>query len=120
MRKFLMSAVLMALVAISALAADIDGKWKSSFTGPNGNTIENTITLKADGAKLTGSMENQRGKTDISEGKVDGNKVSWVVVRNFNGNEVKMQYSGELKGDELMLKMSFGDRDMEMTAKRVK
>ncbi|MBI4902199.1 MAG: hypothetical protein HY820_01100 [Acidobacteria bacterium] len=118
MQRFSISILLAALMALSAFAADVTGKWKSSFTGPNG-TIENTITLKADGAKLTGSMESTRGKSDIMDGKVDGDKVSWVVVRNFNGNEVKMQYSGVVNGDEMKIKATFGEREIEMTAKRV-
>lgn len=112
--------LLTAALATAALAGDINGKWKSSFTTPDGQTRESTWTFKAEGGKLTGNTESTRGKTDISEGKIDGDNFSFVVVRNFNGNEMKIGYSGKVAGDELKMSMKMGDRDMEMTAKRVK
>ncbi len=111
--------LVLAAFALSAFAGDVSGKWKYSFTTPNGDTRESSMTLKADGAKLTGTMEGRGGASvEIQEGKVDGDNISFVVVRNFNGNEVKINYKGALKGDELKLTMGFGDREMEITAKR--
>lgn len=110
--------LVLAAFALSAFAGDVSGKWKYSFTTPNGDTRESSMTLKADGAKLTGTMEGRGGSVEIQEGKVDGDNISFVVVRNFNGNEVKINYKGALKGDELKLTMGFGDREMEITAKR--
>ncbi|MBL8178199.1 MAG: hypothetical protein JNK48_26225 [Bryobacterales bacterium] len=120
MKNRLVTLVLaLAVFAISAFAGDPSGKWKYSFTTPNGDTRESNMTLKAEGAKLTGTMEGRGGAVEIQEGKVDGDNLSFVVVRNFNGNEMKINYKGVLKGDELKLTMGFGDREMEITAKRV-
>lgn len=116
--RMIWSLILAATLAVSALAAGVDGKWKISFE-MNGQTRENTLTLKADGAKLTGKVESQRGAADIQDGKVDGDKVTFVVVRNFNGNEVRQQYKGTLKGDEIKFMVTFGDMEREMIAKRV-
>ena len=110
--------LVLAVFALSALAGDVSGKWKYSITTPNGDSREGSMTLKAEGAKLTGTMEGRGGAVEIQEGKVDGDNVSFVVVRNFNGNEVKINYRGALKGEELKLTMGFGDREMEITAKR--
>src|ERR1035438_2175339 len=90
-----------------------------------------TITLKADGAKLTGSIPGfGRGgdeappPTEISNGKVDGNNVSFEVTREFNGNSMTTKYEGTMSGDELKLKITSpsyngGDpRVTEVTAKR--
>jgi hypothetical protein len=114
------STMLAAALAISAFAADVTGKWKTSFTTPDGTTRENILNLKADGNKLTGTLESQRGNAEIQEGKIDGDSISFVVVRNFQGNEVKVTYKGAVSGDEIKLKMGFGEREVEMTAKRVK
>jgi hypothetical protein len=112
--------ILAAALATCAFGADVTGKWKMSFQTPNGQTRESTLTLKADGEKLTGSMEGGRGgPQEITDGKVSGDNVAFAVVRNFNGNEMKIQYKGVVSGDEMKLTMGMGGREMEMTAKRV-
>ena len=62
------------------------------------------------------------GETAITEGKINGNEISFVVVRNFRGEERKMEYKGTLSGDELKLSVTFGPNmpPREMVAKRVK
>src|SRR5947208_2692478 len=47
--------VLVALFAMVASAADVNGTWKASIETPNGN-FEQTFTFKADGNKLTGKV----------------------------------------------------------------
>ncbi|MBI4902198.1 MAG: hypothetical protein HY820_01095 [Acidobacteria bacterium] len=116
--RMLTQLILTAALAVSAFAADVNGKWKLTFE-INGQTRESTLTLKADAGKLTGKMESQRGAADIQDGKLDGDNISFVVVRNFNGNEVKQQYKGTLKGDEIKFKVTFGDMEREQTAKRM-
>ena len=106
-------------LSVAAFAADATGTWKYSISTPNGTSRESSMTLKADGSKLTGSMEGRGGPVEIQDGKVDGDNVSFVVVRNFNGNEVKINYKGVITGNEMKLTFAFGDREMETTAKRV-
>jgi hypothetical protein len=108
------------LAAATMLASEVTGKWKASFTTPNGETRESTFDLKADGDKLTGTVSSTRGETAISDGKVDGNKVSFAVVRNFQGNEFKMLYKGTVSGDEMSLTVDFNGNEFPMTAKRQK
>src|SRR6185295_3125102 len=85
--------LLSAALAVSAFAADISGKWKAT-TEFNGQTRENTLNLKDDGATLTGTMENQRGSSEIKDGKIDGNNISFSVVRLFQGTARKIEYKG--------------------------
>ena len=58
----------------------------------------------------------------ISEGKVDGDNVSFAVVREFDGNQFRINYKGKVSGDEMKLtgEMAGMDRTFEMTAKRAK
>jgi hypothetical protein len=113
---------LLALAAVTVWAAEVTGKWKAEFQTPNGDTRTSIFNLKAEGEKLTGTVESPRGSAEIQEGKVSGDAVSFVVIRNFNGNEFKMRYSGKVAGDEMKLKVEIGDGDrtFEMTAKREK
>ena len=102
------------IVALAALtlwvsfAADIDGKWTGQVEGRNGPQSQ-SIMLKADGNALTGNVQGGRGgPVDISNGTIDGNNVSFSVVREFNGNKVTQDYKGTISGGELKLTVSGG------------
>ena len=110
--------LLLALCALTALAAGIDGKWKASMQFGD-RTIENTFTFKAEGGKLTGTMSTMRGEAAIEDGKIDGDEVSFKVKRQTPNGEFTSTYTGKLKGNELHLKTTMRDRDIEMTAKKV-
>lgn len=105
-----------ALAASSLFAADLTGKWVAKMQTPNGDTREMVMKLKADGEKLTGTVGGMRGDAEITDGKISGDDVSWVVVRNFNGNEMRQAYKGKVTGKEMKLSISFGEREMEVTA----
>jgi hypothetical protein len=122
MRKIVAVFALAGMLAAAAFAADIDGKWRSEFTTPDGQTRTTNFTFKADGDKLTGTASGRQGDTAITEGKISGDEISFIVVRNFRGEERKIQYKGKLSGDEIKLTVTYGP-DMpprEMVAKRVK
>jgi len=104
------------LAATSMFAADLTGKWVAKMQTPNGDTREMVMNLKADGEKLTGTVGGMRGDAEITDGKIAGDDVSWVVVRNFNGNEFRQEYKGKVSGKEMKLQISFGERNMDVTA----
>jgi hypothetical protein len=108
-RKFILPALLFLGISGAALAADISGKWTAEVEGRRG-TITQTLVLKASGSELTGSLEGGRcGAVDISDGAIDGNNVSFKVVREFNGNQFTQQYKGTLSdAGELNLAVSMG------------
>jgi hypothetical protein len=117
MRKMFL---LLAMTALAAFAADVTGTWKGSIETPGG-TFENTFVLKADGAKLTGTLQGgPGGELKIEEGKIDGDKVSFVINMEFG----KMAYTGTVSGDDLKLKVAFGEAGemppMEINCKRAK
>ena len=110
----------MMIFVLAIFAADINGKWKASFQTPDGQTRESTFTFKAEGDKLTGTTSGRGGETPIADGKISGDTISFSVVRNFNGNEMKFSYKGKVSGDEMKLNVEAGERSFEMTAKKEK
>lgn len=76
------------------------GKWYWSNPGRNGNPGRtNTLVLKVSGTAVTGTLSApaRGGKTtdtEITDGKLDGDKLSFNVVRKYGTNEVTMTYSG--------------------------
>lgn len=96
MQKYLIS--VMALLAVSAfvlMAADIDGKWSATTEGFKGPQTTK-LTLKSDGAKLTGEIDNGRGAVAISDGKIDGKAVSFKATREGKQGAVTTEYKGSL------------------------
>jgi hypothetical protein len=87
------------LLSMVLLAADIDGNWVFETQGQNGKATQ-TLTLKAAGAKLTGTMDNQGtvvdGKVNIADGTIDGSKVAFTVVRDMNGAQITRRFSGTM------------------------
>jgi len=106
--RLVMFCALLALTSMVTFAAAIDGKWTVTTEGRNGPQTQ-TLTLKADGNKLTGNLDGGRGPADISEGKIDGNSVVFQITRNGrDGTPQTTTYSGTLAGDDLKLTPSGG------------
>lgn len=107
----------------SAVAADATGTWKWSFATQNGETRETTLKLKQEEGKLTGTISGRENtENPITEGKVEGDEVSFQVKREFNGNSFVIKYKGKLEGDTIKGTMEFereGEtRSREWEAKR--
>ncbi len=118
-----MKTTLLALLAFfcltfAALAADVDGKWTAEVPGRGGNTMTMTFTFKADGSNLTGTVANQMGENPISNGKIDGDKISFDQTISFNGNERTFKYTGTVKSDSIELTREGGRGPQTFTAKK--
>ena len=132
MKKILLSAVLLLCVVAVCWAAAVDGVWKGYVEAQ----YNLTLTLKVDGDKLTGTFalvdnnpksENpddagytpyvaaQMGKNTITDGKVDGNNISFTTT--FNGKPV--MYKGTIADDKLVITTTFGTQNVKATLKHV-
>jgi hypothetical protein len=106
-RRFLFAtAVLCAIFAASALAADISGNWSGTLQAGD-SPVPLTFAFKQDGAKLTGTVTHpQSPPLPLSEGKVVGDKVSFFVMADMNGGPTKFLSEGVIKGDEITLNIA--------------
>lgn len=107
------------LTTLTVFAEGVNGTWKGSYPGRNGQTREATIVLKAEGEKLTGTVAGGRGESEIKDGTIKGSDISFTVIRNFGGNEVTVKYNGKVTGDAIQFKVEAGERSYDLTAKRV-
>ena len=125
----LTSMALLLLGASTVAAADISGKWLAQVPGPNHLLLEPTFTFKVDGAKLTGTMTYPLGdqvyRLDISEGKVGGDDVSFVVVGKIGNAETKWVFKGKVEGNKIEFAMEMqggpggsAPAQFDITAKR--
>lgn len=120
------------LFSVVGTAADISGQWKASFktnygTDLEGNPLpresgETTFTFRQKGEELTGTVSSTAfAETEIRQGKVTGDTITFVVARTFGRRERRMTYTGTLTGEEIKFQTSiegFG-RGVQMVAKRV-
>jgi len=113
--------LLVILFAVSAWAADISGQWKGEWTDSR-DTPPYTFTFKQDGANLTGTVGSEGGAgQQIRDGKVNGDRVTFVLVLNVGAREMTSSYSGRIDGGEITFKVSLpgSERDWHITAKKV-
>ena len=112
----------LATLAGFVVAADLTGTWKTQFDSQIG-LQKYTFTLKQDGTNLTGKanseINGEKRETELREGKVNGDKVSFVELLNFQGNDLRIAYTGRIATDELKLTREVGDfAKEEIVAKR--
>jgi hypothetical protein len=87
--------------------ADAAGTWTWTAPGRNGGAGRtNTLTLQLENSKLTGKLTapgrgGQVTETSITDGKLEGGGISFLVIREFNGNSVTNKYAGKIEGDKL-------------------
>ena len=103
------------------VAQAIDGKWSGEVQGGRGPQ-QITLTLKADGGKLTGTASGGRGgDVPIADGTIEKTAIKFKTTQQGRGGEITFNWNGTLKGDELaMSRMAVGreGQPQEFTLKR--
>jgi hypothetical protein len=116
-QRIMLAAILIlsaAAIAISAPPNPVDGHWQGTIEGPNGEFTLN-FTFKAEGTKLTGTVETPNGERAISDGKIEGDKLSFKTQ--FQDNVI--DHEGTVSGDTIQLQVKGPWGESEMTLKRV-
>jgi hypothetical protein len=99
------SVLLSLLLVVVASAVDITGNWKADLQTPQGQ-VQVSYSFKQEGEKLTGTWQASRSPTiQIEEGKVSGDKVSFVVKTDAQGGGPTFVHEGKIDGDEIQLTM---------------
>ena len=107
MKRLLSLLLVLLVVGVAVAAENPTGTWKWT-TNFGGKTRENTLKLKLDGDKLTGSVlgrDNQ--ETPIENASFKDDKVSFDVTREFNNQKFTIKYNGTVKGDTITGKTEF-------------
>lgn len=113
MRSLILLVASTSFSGLSAGAANPDGNWIwTTSTRTNGPARESILSLKSEGSHLTGKISSPGadGKptdTPISHGKVEGDSISFAVVRETSGSKVTNLYTAKISADKLVGKISF-------------
>lgn len=121
--KFLTALVAAFTLIASARAADIAGKWKAEFDSQIGQQ-KYTFEFKVDGDKITGKATreagDQKSESEIKNGKLAKDEVSFTENLKIQDQEVTVEYKGKLAGDEIKLHRKVGEfAEYDIVAKRV-
>jgi hypothetical protein len=102
------------IVATREKAVSVAGKWTSEFDSGVGH--QNYIyDFKVDGDKLSGkatrTVDDTKTETDITEGKVAGDDVSFVEMLKIPDQDqaIRIQYNGKVAGNEIKLTRAVGE-----------
>jgi hypothetical protein len=90
------------------LAAGATGKWTAVFNTQVGDQ-KYTWDLTAAGSKLTGKYTSSNGDGVISDGKIEGDDLSWVEMLKFQDMDLRIEYKAKLAGDELKITRKVAD-----------
>jgi hypothetical protein len=118
MNKWLL--ILLTVCALTASAADISGNWKATAEGPNG-PMERTFVFKVEGNKVTGETTSSvMGKSTLTDGKVEGDTVTFTITGRFGDNEMKLDYKGKIApgGNQIKFTVDAGGNTIEWDARR--
>jgi hypothetical protein len=124
--KSIALAALTLALAGSAWSADttVAGKWKGQFDSQIG-LQKYTYEFKVDGTNLTGKAIGERdmgtNEVAITGGTVSTNGIFFVEPLKFGDNDIRIEYTGKVSGDEIKFHRKVGDvAEEDFVAKRVK
>lgn len=116
----LTSSIVLILIAVLSLPAravagppqdkpaDVAGTW-NIMLDIGGNTATPSVTFKQDGETLTGTYSSQMLGEQKVTGTIKGNAITFGFTASFDGNAVKVTYSGTVDKTTMKGKMTFGD-----------
>ena len=96
--RILLSVLIVVAMATAAFAADVTGTWTASFDTQVG-AQKYTYTFKVAGNKLTGKAKSELAmtETEITEGTVNGDDISFVENLNFQDMPLRIVYKGKMR-----------------------
>ena len=115
MKKTFSCFLLSAMMALTAAAVDVTGKWTGNIAIENNDPEPAMLILKQDGAAITGSAGPNEGEQwPIKIGKIEGNKITLEIPRN---NEGVYKLELVVDGDKITGDVTATRGDQSMTAK---
>jgi hypothetical protein len=109
--------------AAPAPAAGVSGQWRAEFDSPVGQQ-KYLFTFQVNEGKVTAKaaaeLRDQKREVEFKEVKLDGNTLTFVEMRQFQDNEVRIDYTGKVSDNEIKFIRKVGDfGTTEFVARRV-
>jgi hypothetical protein len=120
-KSLILATLILVAVCAIAVAADFNGTWTAAIDTQIG--VQNyTYTFTVTGEKLTGKTKSQYGESEITEGVVKGDDISFVENLTYEGMPLRITYKGKISsdGNEIKFTRNVAEIDEMFVAKRSK
>jgi len=102
----------MALLAAPGRAADINGDWRAEFDTQIG-LQKYVFSFHTEGDKVTGKavsdVNGQKRETELKDGLLKDDSLTFVEMLSFQGNEIRIKYTGKVGADGIEFTREVGD-----------
>ena len=105
--KALLAATLVLCAAPAFAQTDVSGDWDVTIVSPQGSNTSR-VTLKQDGAKVSGLFKSPAGELPFEGGTITGNELKFEFTVNFQGNPLPITLTGKVDGGSITGKADFG------------
>ena len=123
-QAFTLAACALALAGTVRADESVAGTWKTQFDSQIG-LQKYTYVFKVDGTNVTGTATGERemgtNTVAITEGKISTNEITFVEPLKFGDNEMRIEYTGKVNGDQIQFHRKVGDvAEEDLVAHRVR
>jgi len=111
--KLMLAICLLALLMPAAKAAGLAGQWRAEFDSPVGAQKYLYTFQSTNDGKFAGEANAEIGgrarQAALQDIKLTGDDISFVEITSFQGNELRIEYSGKIDHDEMKLTRTVGN-----------
>ena len=111
-QTLIITAGTLALAGMAHADESVAGTWKGQFDSQIGQQ-KYTYVFKVDGTNVTGTATGERemgtNTVVITEGKISNDELTFVEPLKFQDNELRIEYTGKVNGDEIKFHRKVGD-----------
>jgi hypothetical protein len=111
-QTLIIAAGVLALAATARADESVAGTWKGEFDSQIGEQ-KYTYVFKVDGTNVTGTATGERemgtNTVAITEGTINTNELTFVESLKFGDNDLRIEYTGKVNGDEIKFHRKVGD-----------
>jgi acetyl esterase/lipase len=120
---FLPAFLAILIPAFNVAHADVTGAWKAEFDTQIG-VQKYTFTFKEEGGKLSGIANSviggEKRQVELKDCKLQRDEITFYEAFEFQGNPIRIDYSGKIVGDQIKFTRKVGDiATEELVATRV-
>jgi hypothetical protein len=106
-RRSVARLVILTLYALTLSAADLAGIWVGQIPGRNGDLQDVAFKFTQTGATLGGKLYGDYQSTPISEGKISGDQITFLVIAQEQAgnqiNQTRLRFTGTIQTGEIEL-----------------
>ena len=98
-----------ALAATAATGMDVTGTWKGDWD-MMGTSVTSIMNLKSAGGVVTGTLSSPDGKgTEIHDGKIEGDTITFWINSEYQGQTYTLQYKGKITAGQINFDFGLAD-----------